>query len=291
MERFKRIGLFLTGGTPDETAIRFANRITEIAQSDELICVFSATDAGPEIEADTAEAEVRGLLTEHPASVLRFRFHAGAGAEDVLRSARDNDLDLLVLGRPLPTDQLDPGQSFARIARKSPCSVLIVPAGAQPHLARLLVPMDGSRHARLALETAVAIARGSQHATPQVVAQTVFSVGYGYSKTGVTLPEVIATIASNTEAELRKYVTGVDVGGVEFKTICTCSERLADAVHDTAVVNKMDVIVVGSRGLSPSAAVILGSTTERILHRAALPVLIVKEKGETTTLLEALLGD
>jgi nucleotide-binding universal stress UspA family protein len=52
----------------------------------------------------------------------------------------------------------------------------------------------------------------------------------------------------------------------------------------------MDMIVVGSRGLSRSAAAILGSTAERVLTCSPLPVLIVKRKGETVHLLDALLG-
>jgi nucleotide-binding universal stress UspA family protein len=82
----------------------------------------------------------------------------------------------------------------------------------------------------------------------------------------------------------------LDTSGVEFQAVCTCSEQTPEAVHDLAAVRKMDMIVVGSRGLSRSAAAILGSTAERVLTVSPLPVLIVKRKGETVHLLDALLA-
>lgn len=169
--------------------------------------------------------------------------------------------------------------------------MLVVPNYVRPHLSRMLVPVDFSAHSKLALEQAIAIARASGGANPQVIALSVYSVGYGYRKMGVSLAEAGQQLESVTRAALTEFVADVDKAGVEFEALCTCAERVEAGVLDMAAVHKVDVIVVGSRGLSWPASMLLGSTAERILVTSPLPVLIVKQKGETVNLLNALLGD
>ena len=47
-------------------------------------------------------------------------------------------------------------------------------------------------------------------------------------------------------------------------------------------------IVMGSRGLTPLAALLLGSSADRVAGRALGPVLIVRQKGSVLGLLESL---
>jgi nucleotide-binding universal stress UspA family protein len=52
----------------------------------------------------------------------------------------------------------------------------------------------------------------------------------------------------------------------------------------------MDLVLIGSRGKSASASTLMGGTVERILVFSALPVMVVKEKGETGKFLDVLVG-
>ncbi len=67
------------------------------------------------------------------------------------------------------------------------------------------------------------------------------------------------------------------------------SDSTETAIQEAAIAHRADLIVLGSRG--KGAVFLLGSVTERVLHAAVLPVLIVKRKGETVPLLEALFGE
>ncbi len=297
MKRYRRIGVFLTGSPADDVALAFAGRFATLAKSEKVLCVY-VHGGGPEAAAtETIDIEE---LRKHVISALpkaigehaEVDIHAGSGVAEILQSARDLELDLIVKGRRLPAHQAAVGSAFTKLARKLPCNVLIVPNYCRPHFARIHVPVDFSEHSKLALEAALEIARAgaADGQQPQILLQTVYCAGYGYRKLGMDLDQAIAKQAEVTREQVDEFVAGVDTSGVQFETICTCSEDTASAVHELATACKMDMIVVGSRGLSSAAAVILGATAERILLRAAHPILIVKRKGETTGLLNALLG-
>ena len=50
-----------------------------------------------------------------------------------------------------------------------------------------------------------------------------------------------------------------------------------------------DVVVIGARGRTGAAGVLLGKVTEQLIHRSPVPVLAVKKKGECLGILRALL--
>jgi nucleotide-binding universal stress UspA family protein len=296
MQQYRRIGVFLTGSPADDAALGFAGRAAELAKSEKLLCVY-VHGGGPEApEAETADvqelrARVIDALPDPVARNTEIEVHEGSGVAEILRSARDLELDLIVTGRRLPTHQAAAGSAFTKLARKAPCSVLIVPNYCRPHLSRLHVAVDFSEHSKLAMEAALefARARATEGKASQIVVQTVYCVGYGYHKLGMDFEQAMAKQGEVARQKLDQFLAGIDTSGVQFEAICTCSEDTAAAVHELAAARKMDMIVVGSRGLSRTAAVILGGTAERILLHAPQPVLIIKRKGETIGLLDALL--
>jgi nucleotide-binding universal stress UspA family protein len=294
MPLFRKIGVFLDGSVADEEAVHFANAICESLRGDGLQCIHirsqRAEVQGVTPTVDEFKHTVLDQLSKPVADRATFEVHEGTGIAEVLRISRDHQLDLIVAGRRLPTDELSIGSAFSRLARKAPCSVLVVPVHARVHLDRLLVPVDFSEHSRLALDAALEIARASHSDTPQIVVQNVYSVGYGYHYTGTGFHEAGQKLEAISRERLGRFVEGVAADGIQIRTITTCSDQPAAAIRDLTTAMKMDLIVVGSRGKTNTAAMMLGSTTERILMHSAVPVLIIKRKGETTHLLEALLG-
>ena len=62
-----------------------------------------------------------------------------------------------------------------------------------------------------------------------------------------------------------------------------------DNIMDFAHSIKTDLLIVGSRGRSRSAAVLLGSVAEKLVNsNHDIPMLVMKEKGENMGFLEAL---
>ena len=299
MKQYQRIGVFLTGSPADQIALGYAGSFAKLAASEKIVCVYvhgggpESTD-DPKVGVPELRERVLRLLPADVSQRTEVEVHQGQGFEDILITARDGDLDLIVKGRRLPAHQAAVGAAFTKLARKSPCSVLLVPNYCRPHFSRVLVPVDFSDHSKLSLRAALDIARagattvGSE--TPQVLIQHVASVGYGYQKLGVTFEQAMQQQEQAFKKRVQEFLVGVDYQGIELESFYTCSEDIAAAVHDLAAARKMDMIVIGSRGLTAAAAAILGSTAEQVLLRSPQPVMIVKEKGETHGLLDALLG-
>jgi nucleotide-binding universal stress UspA family protein len=123
---------------------------------------------------------------------------------------------------------------------------------------------------------------------PQLVVHTNFTVGYGYSKTGKSLNEAVAERQAVAEQQIDEFLKDMDTSGFEVERLATSAEVLETAVMEVAVARKMDLLVVGSRGLG--GTFMLGSVAERIVLHSMLPVLVVKKKGETLKIIDALFG-
>ncbi len=291
MERFNRIGVFLNQEPGDREAISFAGMIARASHARVLNFIVVRGLEDPPTAPDLSDSDIRDQIAETLQDTIepRIEIARATGMYEILRFARNIELDLIIVGRRLPTEQLAVGSVFYRLSRKAPCSVLVVPEHARTHLSRLLVMVDGSPCSTHALETAAAIARGCGEPNPQLIVQSAFHVGYGYSYSGLSLEEAVAQrsamVAENLEAQLAK----VDTVGLALEKIVANSDSPPKAALNLAAAMNLDCIVVGSRGMTKPAAVLLGSTAERVLLSASLPVLVVKNKGETVRFLDALL--
>lgn len=293
MGRARKLGVYLNDEPGDREALAFAGLLAKLGEPELIECIHVRGLEDPvQTPAPEPEAIRRQLLEVLPEPLVKeIQVHVcgATGLPEMLRTARDRDLDMIVVGRRLPNDQLGLGAAFYRLARKSPCDVLVVPAHARAHLNRLLVLVDGSEHSRMALETALDLARASG-GRPQVLAQSVYGVAYGYRYAELSLGEARSHREALQREKIGQFLAGVDTGGVDFEVVYTCSSDIAAAAYDLASARKMDAIVIGSRGATLPAIALLGGTTERVLLNAPVPVLVVKRKGETFRFLDAVLA-
>lgn len=295
MDQFKKLGVFLNQEPGDDEALAFTAKLAGFAGVESVLCIHVRG-----IEADAAgapgpsEADIQRLVREKfPADVAtrtRVEVHEATGIADILRSARDQSLDLVIVGRRQPHDQMAVGSAFARLARKAPCSVLVVPDQSYPHFGRIAVQIDGSEHSKMALLMALDMARSCGEAHPQVVVQSIYQVGYGYQYAGCSFAEAVKRREEKTMQQVDAFLRNIDVSGVEFERVATCSNHPAAAIYDLVATKNLDLIAVGSRGQSRTSAMLLGSFTERLIVYSPTPVLVVKRKGETLRFLDALLG-
>lgn len=291
MELIKRLGLYLDEWPDDISVLAYTARLAQLADI-EMVHVVYYSRRAPDDPRGPYEHE-RTLREHLPADLMprvTLQIEPQGAVEAMLRAARERELDLILAGRTLPASQLATGHAFNRLARKAPCSVMLIPEGAAVHLSRVLVPVDFSEHAKLALRAAVELAQASGEPRPQILVQTVFNVGYGYSKTGRTLEEAVREQEQIHQRRLEEFVRDVDFRGLTCELQCSSAEEPEAAIVQLAQARKVDLICVGSRGMTRMASVILGGTAERIVATAPMPVLIVKRKGETLGLLDLLLG-
>ena len=77
--------------------------------------------------------------------------------------------------------------------------------------------------------------------------------------------------------KIRGQVAEAREDGIDatFKVVTGAASHAAHMIADVAREANADVIVVGTRGHSPVAGLLLGSVTQRLLHIAPCPVLAV----------------
>lgn len=292
MKNMQKLGVYLNDEPGDKEAIAFAGLLARLGRPGSIHCMHVRGIEDPVETPPPAPETIRRRLVqalpEDLARSIEIHVSEATGLQEMLRTARHHDLDMIVVGRRLPHDQMGLGRAFYRLARKSPCDVLVTPVGAHAHLNRLLVLVDGSEHSRMALETAIHIARAGGD-TPQVVVQSVYGVAYGYRYTGMTIEEAGRHREALQRQKIEEFLADVDTRGVDFEAVYTCSLDVAAAAHDLASARNMDAIVIGSRGATLPAIALLGGTTERVLLNSPEPVLVVKRKGETFRFLDAVL--
>lgn len=292
MKNIQKLGVYLNDEPGDKEALAFAGLLVKLGKPKFIDCIhvrgIEDPVETPPPEPETLRQHVLECFSADSAKGVEVHVSEATGLQEMLRTARDHDLDMIVVGRRLPHDQLALGSTFYRLARKTPCDVLVVPAGARPHLSRLLVLVDGSEHSRMALETALHIARLAGKES-QVLVQSVYGVPYGYRYAGMSIEQAQRHRETLQREKIGKFLADIDTSGVTFDVVYTCSLNTAAAAHDMASARNMDAIVIGSRGATLPAVALLGATTERVLLEAPIPVLVVKRKGETFRFLDAVL--
>ena len=135
---------------------------------------------------------------------------------------------------------------------------------------KILVPMDGSKNSLRGLDTAIYIARQC-HAT-----LTGLYVMPIYPKSLLLKPiPYEADLAKIARAFLEKAKTRSAQNGIVFNEKIV-KGHVAEVILDFAKGKKIDLIVMGARGLGSVKEAFLGSVSNAVVHKSKIRVLIVK---------------
>jgi len=144
---------------------------------------------------------------------------------------------------------------------------------------RMLVPTDGSPHAHRAVSFAARLARELRAAeiilvnVGQIPVLALSApVAAGYVVDFAPLEDALESAGHKVLDEAMKAFAGMDVN---VARVYRSGEPSAEVIR-TAGESRVDLIVVGARGLGQIGGLFLGSVSERILHAAHCPVLVVR---------------
>ncbi|MDX1798653.1 MAG: universal stress protein [Candidatus Lokiarchaeia archaeon] len=133
---------------------------------------------------------------------------------------------------------------------------------------KILVPLDGSKNSLRGLDEAIYLARQCQatitglYVVPMAKPQTNSQISY-----------VEKYHLNNAAKFMTKAKTRSAQNGVLF------DDKIAYGEEGPKIINfakSYDIIIIGSRGMSPLKETFLGSTSNFVLHKSKIPVLIVK---------------
>jgi len=138
---------------------------------------------------------------------------------------------------------------------------------------KILCPLDFSEYSTLALRYAVAMARENEASLALCHSIPDLSPAMSYLE-GNYIQTVDEMLISNSAMKLDQFVDGVVPQNLRvLKTI----ERgdPCDAILKNAKETGADLIVMGTHGHSGYERYFVGSVTNKVLHKSALPVLVV----------------
>ena len=139
---------------------------------------------------------------------------------------------------------------------------------------KILVPLDGSPLAEKALDHAVRMARAfdSEIILFEVVH---FMPIYGS-------PELVAPLLVDekqrelAEKYLAKVAREIEAKGVKVRSLVKTGQQVAIEIIDFAKENRVDLIIMSTRGRSGISRWVLGSTAHKVLTRAETPILLLR---------------
>jgi nucleotide-binding universal stress UspA family protein len=147
----------------------------------------------------------------------------------------------------------------------------------------ILVPLDGSQNSVRGLDVAILIARKC-HATvrgiyilPISIMTTIPSSNLFYPASTIPQFDITKKLRDDAKRFLESAKVRAAKRGIMLKTVIMQGQPGLDIIrvaHNKK--NKVDLIVVGSRGRSSAKELFFGSTSNYIIHKAKMPVIVVK---------------
>ena len=139
---------------------------------------------------------------------------------------------------------------------------------------QIMVCLDGSKNSLRGLQTAITIAKQSDSVIVGVHSDTSFSAFSAvrapllpekkWKKESKKLMQIAKKKVENNDVEFKGVVIGGHSSGIDLTTFANNPK------------NKIDQIVMGSRGMGFPKELFFGSTSNFVLHKAKAPVTIVK---------------
>jgi len=230
--------------------------------------------------------EARAVLG--PRAAVEERVVQGNPKEEIVRAAEEWPADLVVVGgRGLGGVRgFLLGSVSQTVARHVHCPVLVVKGRARP-LASVLLATDGSDGANEAIRFLLSLPFPPAKKVRVRLLSAVEPTPYPASAPKMIraqLKGMIAQLERERRAEVEKVL---DRAARELKAKVTRLTRSMPTGHPAreivaaAASFDADLVVVGARGLGGMKRLLLGSVSERVLHDARCPVLIVKGTSRT----------
>lgn len=276
----------------DASLMAYAAMLSQLGGTKEVRFVHVAEG---DVDAHALRAEMRGR------AAAAFR---GVGARidcDVLHGSITDRLlgyvaefqaDLVLIGAKRH-------KLGARLAMVAPCSVGVVPAAFPATLSHLLVAFDCSSAAAETLQWATSLISADRsirctalhvitHESTDLFgdsesdageAETIRRILHDADRHGVAIDVRVANVARATDDD-HPFVSPASMHATDVAHTILAEARACGA----------DCLALSTRGRTKSAAILLGSVTEKAIERSDLPLLVGKHAGKNLDLVSILLG-
>jgi len=195
--------------------------------------------------------------------------------------------DLIIIGKSKESESV-----FAtRLARRSPCSILIIPEGTKVDFSEIFVPVDFSDYSILSIEMALKLAndRGAK-----IYVENTYQIPSSYRYSGKSHRDFDKLMQENALKELQLILQHVEPGKDEIIPILSLDkgDGLVNTVYKEAKKKGVKLLVMGAKGKTTASAFFIGGKAERMIRiNNSFPFLIIRKKGDKQGLIESYLEE
>ena len=312
VQPIKKIIVGLSHSHLDVELIEYSNFLAETTEVEHIYFVHvikihlpeKVLEEFPDLEKDAIaerKSEVEAMVKEHchgdcDVSYSVEVIQSSNNLKGLLLAIGKFDADLVVIGRIKNKEKNS--IITQRLARRSPCQILIVPDGTYNRIGggyqikKLLVPIDFSEYSALALERAIRIARRNKNKHEiEIVCQHVYRLPSGYHLTGKSEEEFADIMCKNAKESYEEFIGDINTDGVKLRPVFSkdVDDDLTSDIRDLAREIDADGIIIGSKGRTATAALVLGSFAEKLITNTThFSLLVVRKKKEYDSILDRL---
>jgi nucleotide-binding universal stress UspA family protein len=139
---------------------------------------------------------------------------------------------------------------------------------------KVLVPVDGSENSMRAVSYAFNMAKNHPKMEVTLLAVACWMANYS-GRYVLGLEEMNEDCKKQFSVKLEDAKNYFADRGVSVHAVLLQGDP-ADAIIDYAEKNGINKIIMGSRGLGPLKAAVMGSVTYKVLHHVNIPVTVIK---------------
>ncbi len=229
---------------------------------------------------------------------VEFIVREGNVLDELVKEAVDPHVDLLILGR---RDKADSRRRLVeKVSGMVDSSVLVVPKGSTRAIRKILVPVDFSAHSKHAVREAALLAGDIgigemtllhvyDVARPYPVIYDDFMVAPRDSTIYRPQPD---ELLKESQEQYEKFVKECEVSalGISLDPVFQKDTIPERKIGEMVGEGNFDMVVLGSRGHSGTALMLVGSIVENLIWKVNVPMFIVKEKGRNVGVFKAFFG-
>jgi nucleotide-binding universal stress UspA family protein len=299
MKKFQRVLIGLDLTEMDQILIENTAKLIKILGMEKIYFVHvdkdlalpeEVTKTYPDLLAPSDEAIQKGIEEKVRKSLpegveVDVSVKEGDPITTLLRWTKIKNIDLMIMGRKVVLE--GSGTLSKNLAQKASCSVLFLTENLKiKDVDKFLVPIDFSDYSQLTLSLAEEFARDF---SAKITCLHIYEVPKGYYKTGKSYGEFAEIMLRNSKKEYDAFIKKHSLPRFDCEFVLKEDMHASKYILEAAKQNEVDMIIMGSRGRTDSAALLMGSVAERLVNlNNEIPMLVLKNKGENMTFLEAL---
>ena len=207
----------------------------------------------------------------------------GNPTEEIRKEIKNKNTDLLVVGyKKSRTHNLE----TQKLVKKPASSLILIPNKEDYSIKKICVALDFSELSMQALKKAINMAN---HSGAKIVGLHAYKVPAGYHKSGKNHREYAKIMEENAKNKAQIFLDKAGIGGIEIEYIYDEDNEPATCIAQFARDSHSDLVLIGSKGRTNAASILLGSVAKELSKKLYdIPLMIVKVKNENMDFVDAI---